>query len=1176
MRVRNFILSFSFLTASSLSFGQAITVENTLTPEELVEDILVGTGVVISNVEFNYSVPLAESVQTMMGYFDGTGTTWGIGEGVIIATGNVALAEGTADGNEAGGATDNTGVAPDPNDLDLDAIGTTTINDEAVLEFDFVPDGDSIIFNYIFASEEYNEFVGSSFNDVFGFFISGPGFAGPYTDGAENIALVPGTTTPVAINNVNNGDAGTGPCTNCAFWVNNPPVAGPIEPVEYDAHTSVLQAKAEVQCGETYHIKICIGDAGDMAWDSAVFLEASSFSSNGISVEVTSAIGDDAIIEGCDSALVQFIRPSEADTTSITIDYDIGGTAINGTDYPFLDSEIDMPIGEDTVGFWITPFDDGSGEGTETITITVGFLNACGDSVFTTATIEIIDPEPFDLITTDTTITCPQDSVLIAVGFTGGVGPYDFTWDPGSGSGTEIWVPGDVAGTVTYSIDAVDQCGETAAGTIDVTIDPAPTPEIVFNEDLFTICPTSAADIESTVIDPYSTPVTYTWSPTGETTPDISVSPTTDTWYVLTIDDGCFTISDSTLVEIGDVTIDAIDIVNATDCPGAAGASLGSLSVSPDLPTWEYQLIGVTPVVPSGIFTDLPGGVWYTLQVWDDNGCTTDTLVYVGLDANEVSATLDPSSLGDVTCFGDGDGTATVINITDGLMPPFDVLWTDGTTSYDETGVPDLGSASVNSLDGGAWTVIVTDQFGCSWSETFEIEEPEEMILDFTFNEPLCYGFSDGSVTANVEGGNGDYTFNITNEAGTTINIGNSNTANNLGIGWYYTTIVDSKGCEVSGAVYLTQPEQLDIDLDLFQPLCYDEPTGLAEVDTVFNHQYGYENISYFWTPNTTGIPGGIGVTVQNKMGPGDYTITINDGPCSMVYDFSIEYPDELVFSEIGYEPAYCRQYGYQSGTGQVYAAAVGGTPDYTYYWVHEETGDTTYNTTWGGLDPGTYQIYVTDDHGCILTQELVLDSLNPIADFSVASAELDLNLSGTAIVCAEFRNESINFANPLNPLADTSGWWSFDYPNQPWVLYEGTEGFYEVYDTCYDTGGEYDVCLKIQNKNGCEDSICKTITVYNPLEITPPNIFTPDGDGINDEFTFEFLAKGVSEIQIIIVNRWGVKMAELNGLVQGWDGTDRNGSTCRDGVYFYTYEGTAENGDPFAGQGTIQLVGAK
>ena len=94
--------------------------------------------------------------------------------------------------------------------------------------------------------------------------------------------------------------------------------------------------------------------------------------------------------------------------------------------------------------------------------------------------------------------------------------------------------------------------------------------------------------------------------------------------------------------------------------PGAAGASLGSITVSPDLPTWDYQLIGVTGVVPSGIFTDLPGGIWYTLQVWDENGCTTDTAVYVGLDANEVSATLDPSSIGDVTCFGDACDSSSI------------------------------------------------------------------------------------------------------------------------------------------------------------------------------------------------------------------------------------------------------------------------------------------------------------------------------------------------------------------------------------------------------------------------------------------------------------------------------------------------------------------------------------
>ena len=244
--IRNMLkLKFIVLFASCLtwfaSFGQ-ITVTNVQTPEELVNDVLVGAGVIISNVEFNHSVPFAGAIQAQAGYFDATGTSFPIERGVLLATGNVRLAEGP---NDSGSATDGFGVAPDPGDTDLAAIGTTTINEEAILEFDFIPSGDSVVFKYIFASEEYHEYSTSSFNDVFGFFISGPGFAGPYEFGGENIALIPGVGLPVTMNNLNNGPSNTGPCINCAYLVDN---TGGVD-VQYDAHTVIMYARAGVQCG---------------------------------------------------------------------------------------------------------------------------------------------------------------------------------------------------------------------------------------------------------------------------------------------------------------------------------------------------------------------------------------------------------------------------------------------------------------------------------------------------------------------------------------------------------------------------------------------------------------------------------------------------------------------------------------------------------------------------------------------------------------------------------------------------------------------------------------------------------------------------------------------------------------------------------------------------------------
>jgi len=144
-----------------------------------------------------------------------------------------------------------------------------TTNDAAVLEFDLIPVGNILEFQYVFASEEYLEWVGSNYNDVFGFFISGtnPG-GGNYLN--ENIALIPGSNTVVCINNVNDS-------MNSAYYVDNLGLNG--TSIVFDGFTTVLIAQASVVPSSTYHLKMAIADAGDFAYDSGIFLKAQSMKS---------------------------------------------------------------------------------------------------------------------------------------------------------------------------------------------------------------------------------------------------------------------------------------------------------------------------------------------------------------------------------------------------------------------------------------------------------------------------------------------------------------------------------------------------------------------------------------------------------------------------------------------------------------------------------------------------------------------------------------------------------------------------------------------------------------------------------------------------------------------------------------------------------------------------------
>jgi len=215
------------LGASNIHAQLTVT---SVTADFAVNDVLLGQGVTASNI-------VLSGQTSQVGSFTCNGCGINIESGVVLASGNVAGAVGPNNsGSFSQGPPTGTDFVSDP---DLAAVSAASINNAAVLEFDFVPTGDSLAFDFVFGSEEYPEWV-NSINDVFGFFVSGPGISGPYTNGAANIALLPGTTTPVTINTVNIG-------SNANYFVKNTtPV---VHNVQADGFTTVITAQASVICG---------------------------------------------------------------------------------------------------------------------------------------------------------------------------------------------------------------------------------------------------------------------------------------------------------------------------------------------------------------------------------------------------------------------------------------------------------------------------------------------------------------------------------------------------------------------------------------------------------------------------------------------------------------------------------------------------------------------------------------------------------------------------------------------------------------------------------------------------------------------------------------------------------------------------------------------------------------
>lgn len=432
-----------------------LTIDNTATVESLVQNVLLGGGVNVSNITFN-GLP-ATFVTEQAASFNGTNTTLGIGNGMMLATGSVlnAIGPNTMSNASLGGGNANS-------DPDLAILSNPQIvNDAAVLEFDFVPAGDSLSFKFVFASDEYLEFV-NSVNDIFGFFLSGPGINGTFSNNAINIALIPGTTDPVTINTVND-------VVNPAFYVDNgdgftAPFNTDPQYLQFDGLTVVLTANALVQCGETYHIKIAIGDASDTVWDSAVFLEGGSFTSpNAIELEVVTASADGTLTEGCTDAVFTITRPGASD--SIDVSVVVSGTATNGTDYSSIPTVITIPDGVDSVSFPVIAFEDNISEGVETIILTATFVNACGDTSVSTATVPIVEYVPMILATENLFLECEDDSVLLIAQLSGGFGNVSPVWDNGT-AGLFNWVPGLESGSYTITVN--DECAHSVSGIVNV------------------------------------------------------------------------------------------------------------------------------------------------------------------------------------------------------------------------------------------------------------------------------------------------------------------------------------------------------------------------------------------------------------------------------------------------------------------------------------------------------------------------------------------------------------------------------------------------------------------------------------------------------------------------------------------------------------------------------------
>ncbi|MEO5570880.1 MAG: choice-of-anchor L domain-containing protein [Bacteroidia bacterium] len=818
--MKKIYLLFCLVFSISLHVSGQLSVNSGVTPTQLVNTIL-GTGVTVSNITVNGAPASSRGT-----FACGGGCNVGFTDGIILTSGSAAVAAnsntGTGQGLDFGGV----------GDPQLNTLTTNPTQDACVLEFDFSVASDSVAFNYIFASDEYDDYVGSSFNDVFGFFISGPGIVGQ-----RNIAVIPGTSTSVAINNVNNGFASaqtnpSGPCTYCAYYRTNPFNA---ITTAYDGLTTILTAGSLVQPCATYHIKLAISDVQDHIFDSGVFLEGNSFSSFG-SVHILAngvSYSSGSTIYACNgTSLTLAVNPAQnynwntgATTQSIVVNQ---GNIVPGGNYSFFTSfgscftftSIHVEFVTPTAS--ITPLGPTALCPGSTVTLQANPGNSYLWS--TGATTQSITVGTANTYTVTVTFNgnCSMASLPIQVTVGNAVASISGTTSLCNGANTTLtanlgqsylWSNGQttqsvtIAAANTYTVTVTQAGACTASASATVNVNPNPVPAIT---GITSVCQGANASLNA---GPGFT--NYLWSTSAISQ---TITPSIAGTYTVTVTNGngC-TGSTAANVAVNPLPVPAI-AGNTSFCQG--GSSI--LSAGAGYTTYLWSSAATTQTI-----TAASAGI-YTVTVTNGATCTASTNVNIVVNPNPLPAITGATAFcqGNFTVFDAGAGYSNY-------------LWSNAAATQ-----------TINLATAGSFTVTVTNANGCTGSVSRTTIVNPLPVPNITGTTSICQGTS---TAFNAGPGYSVYAWS-TGAAGQTISAGTSGT--------YTVTVTDANGCKASDNINLTVNP-------LPVPAITGNNTFCQGASSVLNAGGGFSN--YLW--NTTATTQTLNVSTS-----GNYIVTVTNG----------------------------------------------------------------------------------------------------------------------------------------------------------------------------------------------------------------------------------------------------------------------------------------------------------
>ncbi len=937
-----------YLTTALLAVSVVSRAQLTVAPQSNLQQLaanITGPGVTISN-------PVITCHSLGYGVFSYTGTQLGADEGVILTTGRITDAPGP--NNNTG--TSNWFAQNTAGDPVLNAVTGRTTMDACKFEFDIIPTGDSLSFNFVFASEEYNEWVGSQYNDVFGFFISGPGIVGdPNAGNDKNIALIPGTNQAVTINNVNNG-------SNSAYYHDN---AGGSH-IQYDGFTRNLVARTAVSACNSYHLKLVIADASDRKYDSGVFIQK--IKSNNVTMQAFTQSGGPDMVEGCNPGWVRFTRPFPR-PTPLNISYFIQGTATNGTDYsainptnPALAKTITIPANQTYVDRPVNPLSDALNENTESLTFILG-NPFCPAQALDTLQFNIVDTLIATMTPGNRTI-CEGDSVQYTV--TGG---SSYSWSPTTGvsdpTSATTWV--HPANTTTYAVTIMDgTCTRTISRTVRVSklaISGTVTPPL---------CTTSSNGAINLTLSGGVAPYTYAWTgPNGFTASTQDITGLAPGTYTVTVTDaGCTRTASFNVVApaaLGvSITPSILPFGQNIACNGGSTGSIATV-ITGGTPSYTVNWSGPGGYTSnSASISGLSAGA-YALTVTDVNGCTATANATL---TQPTAMTASITGTTPVTCFGTNIGQATVG--TSGGIPPYTYAW--GTT-------PAQATPTATGLAAGSYAVTVTDGYGCTASATANVGGPTNALSASLVSRTnvLCHGNSTGSATINTTGGTAPHTISWN-----TTPAQSGAAATGLPAGTWTATVTDANNCSITFDVVITQPAA-PLAASVFAQTnvgCFGAASGSATISA----SGGTGPYTYQW--NTTPAQN---TATANGLSAGSYTCTVRDvNNCQTVVNVTITQPAAALSTSITAQ-GNVSCFGGNNGSATI--GVSGGTAPYSYSW---NTSPVQSSASATDLGAGSWTCTVTDANGCTTTRTVTITQ--PVAVLSASTtAQTNVGCHGAA-----------------------------------------------------------------------------------------------------------------------------------------------------------------------------------